>query len=71
MAAVWEDALVREATTPPMTTTPSNAAAAPAVVDASAEGVRRLHAEGVTGKGLKVAILDTGIDYNHPALKDV
>ena len=75
VAAVWEDALVREATpavtTPTMTTIPINTAAVPAVVDASAEGVRRLHAEGVTGKGLKVAILDTGIDYNHPALKDV
>lgn len=30
--------------------------------------VDRLHAEGVTGKGVRIAVLDTGIDYNHPAL---
>ncbi|KAG8936970.1 hypothetical protein FRC02_009107 [Tulasnella sp. 418] len=31
-------------------------------------GVDKLHAEGLTGKGIKVAVLDTGIDYRHPAL---
>ncbi|KAK4443219.1 peptidase S8/S53 domain-containing protein [Podospora aff. communis PSN243] len=30
--------------------------------------VNRLHAKGITGKGIKVAIIDTGIDYRHPAL---
>lgn len=30
--------------------------------------VDRLHAEGLTGNGTFVAIIDTGIDYNHPAL---
>ncbi|MGG1675010.1 S8 family serine peptidase [Neobacillus sp. NRS-1170] len=33
--------------------------------------VDKLHKEGFTGKGVKVAVLDTGIDYNHPDLKDV
>ncbi|WP_226682852.1 S8 family serine peptidase [Sutcliffiella horikoshii] len=33
--------------------------------------VDKLHAENVTGKGIKVGVLDTGIDYNHPDLKDV
>ncbi|MCC3649377.1 S8 family serine peptidase [Cytobacillus oceanisediminis] len=34
------------------------------------DGLDRLHAKGFTGKGIKVGILDTGIDYNHPDLKD-
>lgn len=32
--------------------------------------IDELHKEGITGKGVKVAVLDTGIDYNHPDLKD-
>lgn len=31
-------------------------------------GVDKLRAEGLTGKGIFVAIVDTGIDYLHPAL---
>ncbi|MGD6830851.1 S8 family serine peptidase [Sutcliffiella halmapala] len=34
-------------------------------------GVDGLHDEGITGKGVKVGVLDTGLDYNHPDLKDV
>jgi len=30
--------------------------------------VDRLQAKGITGKGVKVAVIDTGIDYRHPAL---
>lgn len=33
-------------------------------------GVDKLHQEGFTGKGVKVAVIDTGIDYNHPDLKN-
>ncbi|MGR3765734.1 S8 family serine peptidase [Rossellomorea sp. NS-SX7] len=32
--------------------------------------VDKLHAENVTGEGVKVGVLDTGIDYNHPDLKE-
>ncbi|ODG92990.1 hypothetical protein BED47_17350 [Gottfriedia luciferensis] len=32
--------------------------------------IDQLHKEGFTGAGIKVGILDTGIDYNHPDLKD-
>ncbi|PFH58154.1 hypothetical protein XA68_14096 [Ophiocordyceps unilateralis] len=30
--------------------------------------VDRLHAEGITGRGYRIAVIDTGIDYTHPAL---
>jgi subtilisin family serine protease len=30
--------------------------------------VDKLHAEGITGKGFRVAIVDSGLDYTHPAL---
>ncbi|KIJ56962.1 hypothetical protein M422DRAFT_40528 [Sphaerobolus stellatus SS14] len=31
-------------------------------------GVDKVHAQGITGKGIKIAIIDTGIDYTHPDL---
>ncbi|KIP04605.1 hypothetical protein PHLGIDRAFT_492880 [Phlebiopsis gigantea 11061_1 CR5-6] len=31
-------------------------------------GVDKLHAQGITGKGVKVGILDTGVDFTHPSL---
>ena len=33
--------------------------------------IPELWEKGITGKGVKVAVLDTGIDYEHPDLKDV
>lgn len=37
-------------------------------VTVPALGIDSLHAEGINGEGIKVGILDTGIDYNHPDL---
>ncbi|CAK5265382.1 unnamed protein product [Mycena citricolor] len=31
-------------------------------------GVSKLHAQGIFGKGVKIGILDTGVDYTHPFL---
>lgn len=31
-------------------------------------GVDKLHAQGITGKGIKIGILDTGTDYTNPVL---
>ncbi|WDK19851.1 subtilase [Colletotrichum graminicola] len=31
-------------------------------------GVAKLHEEGVLGQGVKVAVVDSGVDYDHPAL---
>ncbi|KAJ7268650.1 peptidase S8/S53 domain-containing protein [Mycena haematopus] len=31
-------------------------------------GVDKLHAKGITGKGIRVGIIDTGTDYTHPFL---
>lgn len=31
-------------------------------------GVDKLHAEGYTGDGIYIGVVDTGVDYNHPAL---
>ncbi|RAP74152.1 S8 family serine peptidase [Paenibacillus montanisoli] len=32
------------------------------------DGIYDLHAKGIKGQGIKVGVLDTGIDYNHPDL---
>lgn len=31
-------------------------------------GVDKLHKQGIKGKGVQIAIIDTGVDYNHPSL---
>ncbi len=34
-------------------------------------GISDLHIDGLTGEGIKIGVLDTGVDYNHPDLKGV
>ncbi|WDK09208.1 serine endopeptidase [Colletotrichum graminicola] len=36
----------------------------------SMTGVKDLHDLGITGRGLTIAMVDTGVDYRHPALGD-
>ncbi|MGG4131166.1 S8 family serine peptidase [Paenibacillus illinoisensis] len=57
----------------PETDTSSEFASAPGMQPRMADsvpylGIDKLHEEGITGKGIKVGVLDTGIDYNHPDL---
>ncbi|KAH7317017.1 peptidase S8/S53 domain-containing protein [Stachybotrys elegans] len=30
--------------------------------------IDKLHAEGITGAGIRIAVIDSGVDYNHPTL---
>ncbi|GAA5202933.1 S8 family serine peptidase [Microbacterium jejuense] len=67
VGSVWPDAEVtalggRSAAAEP---TPAD------VQDEIAAGLKKLHADGVTGTGIKVGIIDTGIDYHHPDLQTV
>jgi hypothetical protein len=34
-------------------------------------GVDKLHAEGIRGQGVKIAVIDTGIDYTHEAVRSL
>ncbi|WP_078381952.1 S8 family serine peptidase [Sutcliffiella halmapala] len=47
-------------------------ASTPSKVDDSVVqiGADKLHEENITGKGVKVGVIDSGIDYNHPDLKE-
>lgn len=60
VTAVWLDAVATES---PEVVTPALDSARPLVEAPLA------HAKGYTGKGIRIAVVDTGIDGNHPDLK--
>ncbi|WP_141550902.1 S8 family serine peptidase [Bacillus sp. AFS041924] len=69
--AVFEDKVIKIDPSPTDIQTSGSSGHSPAVDSADNIGATKLHEEGITGKGVKVAVLDTGIDYHHPDLKGV
>lgn len=72
--AVWPDAEVKAFAAPETPRSAVDGIAPATDVDTGTGGsadnaVARLHAEGVTGKGVKIGVIDTGIDYHHPDLE--
>ncbi|RBP88253.1 Fn3 domain-containing protein [Cytobacillus firmus] len=65
--AVWSDLEVQ--VEPPVTEQQKSQDKAEPNRTITFPGIEKLHQEGFTGEGVKVGILDTGIDYNHPDLK--
>lgn len=65
VTAVWPDAPVKALADPER----NNPAVDAAAGGDGEDGPGRLHAEGITGKGVKVGVIDTGIDYDHPDLE--
>ena len=46
-----------------------SALAAPNYTVHAMTGVDKLHEQGIYGKGVKIAVIDTGINYMHPAVR--
>lgn len=65
--AVWSDTKVQIELPSEMQATDSSSSNMPSSLPFL--GIDKLHQEGFTGKGIKIGVIDTGIDYNHPDLK--
>lgn len=68
--AIWEDKQVTVLPPVPETEATQENHFSPALDSIAHIGATKLHDEGITGKGIKVGVIDTGIDYTHPDLKD-
>ncbi|KAK8070173.1 Minor extracellular protease vpr [Apiospora phragmitis] len=67
VSKAWPIGRIKLSPSTPLATFSDDAAAANYSVH-QWTGVDKLHAAGIFGKGVTVAIVDTGTDYNHPAL---
>ncbi|MFI8685772.1 S8 family serine peptidase [Rossellomorea sp. NPDC077527] len=67
--AIWSDVEVQ--VEPPVTNTTEEQKDEYIVESMPHLKIDQLHSEGFTGKGIKVGVIDTGIDYNHPDLDGV
>lgn len=65
--AVYPDVTVHAA---PVAAADMAAPAVPVIASGDLIGTDALTGKGITGEGIQVAVLDTGIDYNHPFLED-
>ncbi|PFH87741.1 S8 family serine peptidase [Bacillus sp. AFS088145] len=65
---IWKDNIVQLPKSESIAQPVSNSKELPAPLPFL--GVDKLHNENINGQGIKVGVIDTGIDYNHPDLKD-
>lgn len=66
--SVWPSRLIKLDPSSPKSLDKRDAAAVPLRDIHKSTGVYRLHEAGILGEGAKVAVVDTGIYYNHPAV---
>jgi subtilisin family serine protease len=68
VATAWPMTEIKLAPIIPEVTFSNDAAAANYSVHAYT-GVEQAHKDGILGKGVTIAVVDTGISYDHPAVR--